>query len=619
MHANQAEHDHYDLFARYVHSLTEHPHAELRGLCPFHDDHSPSWSGNRSTGLWRCFGCNAHGNSQQFADRVGERPEMGNGQQTRKIVATYPYHDEHGAVLFEVVRFSPKGFAQRRPDGNGGWSWNLNRVRRVLYHLPEILTAKVVFVTEGEKDADRLRDLDLIATTCPGGAGQWRDAYSQALAGKQVAILPDNDEPGEQHALRVARSLVAVAQGLKVLRLSGLPAKGDVSDWLDGGHTREELLELLKKTPLHQSQDGRTAHHSQRTALTLTRLGDLLNEPQEQVDWLVDNLLPASGFSLLVAKPKAGKSTLARNLALAVAQERDFFNRPTQQGPVLYLALEEKRSEVRKHFKEMGATGEEEVYIYAASAPADALQQIRVVAEEKKPALIIIDPLFRLTRVKDSNDYAQVTAALEPLLILPRETKAHVLCVHHAGKGNREGGDSILGSTAIFAAVDTALLMKRSDRYRTISSQQRYGEDLPETILRFDPASRTVTLGESKKQEDVTRMKAAIAAFLKNQADPATEQEIKYHVEGNNGVKQTALRELVKDQHVERIGTGKKGDPYKFSLSHFSIYWGWESENSESGSTPREDGSYSHPGTSAHSGESESEQSEHFETWEDEL
>ena len=111
----------------------------------------------------------------------------------------------------------------------------------------------------------------------------------------------------------------------------------------------------------------------------------------------------------------------------------------TLQGPVIYLALEEKRSEVRKHFRDMGATGEEGVYIFAASAPVDALQQIRTVAEEKKPALIIIDPLFRLTRVKDSNDYAQVTAALEPLLVLARETGAHVLCVHHAGKGDREG------------------------------------------------------------------------------------------------------------------------------------------------------------------------------------
>src|SRR5262245_46861410 len=121
MQANQAEHDYLELFACSVHLLTQHPNGELRGLCPFHEDHSPSWSGNRHSGLWKCFGCSAQGNAFQFAERMGEKGHMG-----RTIVATYPYRDENGAVLYEVVRFSPKGFAQRRPDGNGGWVWNLN-------------------------------------------------------------------------------------------------------------------------------------------------------------------------------------------------------------------------------------------------------------------------------------------------------------------------------------------------------------------------------------------------------------------------------------------------------------------------------------------------------------
>ena len=211
-------------------------------------------------------------------------------------------------------------------------------------------------------------------------------------------------------------------------------------------------------------------------------MGDLLNEPEEPVAWLVDKRHPAAGFSLLVAKPQAGKSTLARNLALAVAQGQDFLGRLTQQGPVIYLALEEKRSEVKKHFQDMGATGDEEIYIFAASAPVDAFRQIRAIAEEKKPALIIVDPLFRLARVKDGNDYAQMTAALEPLLILARETGAHVLAVHHAGKGEREGGDSILGSTAIFGAVDIALIMKRTERYRPTRKGKSHGNSERKTL-----------------------------------------------------------------------------------------------------------------------------------------
>lgn len=618
LHESLAERDYFDLFVRHVANLSEHG-AELRGLCPFHEDQNPSWTGNRHTGLWRCFGCGAKGNADHFTQRVGETG-MGDGQ-PRTITATYDYTDEQGTLLYQVVRFDPKDFRQRKPDSNGGWLYSLKDVRRVLYRLPDVLKAETVYVVEGEKDADRLWSLGIPATTNAQGAGKWREEYSETLRGKRVVLLPDNDEPGEQHAQTVAHSLFGKASAVKSVRLPDLSPKGDVSDWLDAGHTKEKLTALVKATPVLKREDV-TREQSSKNGLILTKLSDLLNEPEETVSWLVDKLLPAGGFSLLVAKPKAGKSTLARNLALTVARGDSFLNRTTQQGAVIYLALEEKRSEVRKHFHDLGATGTEEIYIHAASAPVDALLQVRAIAEEKKPVLIIIDPLFRFTRVKDGNDYTQVTQALEPLLVLARETSAHVLAVHHAGKGEREGGDAILGSTAIFAAVDTALIMKRSERYRTISSQQRYGEDLPETVLSFDPASRTVSLGESKEQEEVKRMRTVIVDFLNSQHEAVTERDIKTNVEGNNRVKQEALRQLVKDNQVERTGTGKRGDAYRFSLSHFSIYVKSRSENSKSGSTPQEDESYSHFCNDDFFTETEvskSQKSEHLELYEEEL
>ncbi|MGH7961900.1 MAG: AAA family ATPase [Candidatus Binatia bacterium] len=593
---------------------------QATGRVPWREDNHPSFAADLEKGVWYDKARKEGGGIKAFKERLGLNRA---GQQPScKIVATYDYTDESGTLLYQVVRYESKQFKQRRPDGKGGWFWNLNGTRRVLYALSELKGAETVFIDEGEKDTNRLWSMGLVATTCPQGAGQWREEYNQYLAGKHVVILPDNDEPGEQHALQVARSLLPVAASVRLVRLPGLPSKGDVSDWLDAGRTKEELLEIVHAAPPMRLEDLPTAPQARQNRLTLTRLGDLLNEPEETVSWLVDGLLPAGGFSLLVAKPKAGKSTLARNLALAVAQQgRDFFSRTVQYGPVVYLALEEKRAEVRKHFRDMGATGAEDIYIFAASAPTDALQQIRAVAEEKKPALIIIDPLFKLTRVKDSNDYAQVTAALEPLLVLARETGAHVLCVHHAGKGDREGGDAILGSTAIFAAVDTALIMKRSERYRTLSSQQRYGEDLLETVLRFDPTTRMVALGETKEREDTSKMKDTLVAFLKTQEEPLSERDIKDAVEGNNRHKQTALRELVSGQAVERLSKGSKGDPYlyRFSLVHSSLYQKYESENPKEGVSPRADKHYAHfdtPGFFPDVQETQKSASEH---WEDDL
>jgi hypothetical protein len=167
-----------------------------------------------------------------------------------KIVATYDYVDEQGALLFEVVRYDPKDFRQRRPDGNGGWIWKLGGTRRVLYRYPEVLAAETVLVVEGEADADRLQSLGFTATTSPQGAKFWRDELAAPLASKRVFIIPDNDDPGRKHARAVAAAARRHgATSVKVVELDDLPEKGDVSDWLAGGHTPDELRERIDKAP----------------------------------------------------------------------------------------------------------------------------------------------------------------------------------------------------------------------------------------------------------------------------------------------------------------------------------------------------------------------------------
>src|SRR3990170_1339984 len=179
-------------------------------------------------------------------------------------------------------------------------------------------------------------------------------------------------------------------------------------------------VEQTVKSIFNKHQKGRPA------TIVLTRLDSLFQEPEETTTWLVDGLLPTGGFSIVVAKPKVGKSTLARALALHVARGESFLDRSVTKGAVVYLALEEKRSEVKRHFKDMGAVGDEDVHVYVGGAPADAIGEINNVVGNVKPALVIIDPLFRFTKVKDGNDYHQVTNALDPLLRLARDIGTHV-------------------------------------------------------------------------------------------------------------------------------------------------------------------------------------------------
>lgn len=213
-------------------------------------------------------------------------PEGPEARSVRRVVsAQYDYTDESGNVLYQVVRFEPKDFRQRRPDGKGGWVWSVKGVRQAPFHLPRLLDAPrdtQVFVVEGEKDVLRLESLGLVATCNAGGAGKWPDTLNEHFAHRRVVILADNDEPGRMHADKVCRALRMAGAEVRVLCLPGLPPKGDVSDWLDAGGTVEQLLQLVEAPGIHQlGNDG------QPTAEEHFEPGDDADEKQSQASLLV--------------------------------------------------------------------------------------------------------------------------------------------------------------------------------------------------------------------------------------------------------------------------------------------------------------------------------------------
>jgi putative DNA primase/helicase len=213
--------------------------------CPAHDDHNPSLSIREIDGkvLLHCHaGCRQRDviGALKAKDLWPERP----ANQRRAIVATYDYGDEAGNVLYQVVRTQPKGFFQRRPDGHGGWI-NKKSKRQVLFHLREVVEAPIVFVVEGEKDVETLRSQGFVATTSAGGAeAPWLPEFTEALAGREVILIPDNDRPGRERAARMARALLGRVTRLVILELEG--AK-DVTEWFEKGHGELELIELVEK------------------------------------------------------------------------------------------------------------------------------------------------------------------------------------------------------------------------------------------------------------------------------------------------------------------------------------------------------------------------------------
>ena len=175
-------------------------------------------------------------------------------KQEQQQSAEYDYVDENGALLHQVLR---PGFLQRRRDGRGDWIYKLDGVRRVLYRLPELIAGvaadRVIHICEGEKDVDNLRELGLVASTNPGGAGNWLPEYSEFLRGAHVVIFRDNDDAGDKHVQIVGAALTGIAKQIQVFDIAkhwpDCPGKGDVSDWLDAGGNPEDLNAWIAEAP----------------------------------------------------------------------------------------------------------------------------------------------------------------------------------------------------------------------------------------------------------------------------------------------------------------------------------------------------------------------------------
>jgi hypothetical protein len=300
----------------------------------------------------------------------------------------------------------------------------------------------------------------------------------------------------------------------------------------------------------------------------LTKLCDLLATEFPPDQYLLEKRLVVGTVSLAVAKPKVGKSTLARNLAIKVARGEEFLGLKTRKGPVIYLALEERAQEIQKDFKAMGADGTEEIYVHAAPSPVEGLRHLIDLVRERKPALVVIDPIFRFTKVKDEKAYAEIYNALGPLIDLARESDTHILMTHHSGKlPKTDPVDSPLGSTALAGIVATLISLVRGENYRTIQTVQRVGdEDMPASVLLLDKATRLLTLGKSKEIVDQHVAEQRILEFLDASGEPQTQAQIRESAECATQIVRAALTSLVTSKRVERSGEGKKGKPYYYGL-----------------------------------------------------
>jgi hypothetical protein len=379
-----------------------------------------------------------------------------------RIVKVYEYTDEAGNVLYQNCRFEPKDFRQRKPDGKGGFAYKLNGVRRVPYNLVGLLQSELeaVFLTEGEKDADNLSALALLATSLKN----WRPEFNQYLLRfSSVVILQDHDRAGVKQAADAARVISGSVRVLKVVDLFAgepLPDKGgkDVSDWLEAGGTAERLLELVAAAPLWS--EG--AAKADDAPLSVVRMADV---QAEEVRWLWPPYVPLGKLTILEGDPGLGKSWVTCALAAAVSRGKGLPGaEPFEPGNVLMLSAEDGLADTLR--PRLDAVGADVSRVFALSEPltfdAAGLLRLEAAIIEYSPLVVVIDPLFAYTGGKvDIHRANECRAVSAPLAAIAERQGCALLAVRHLGK-SRGGGHALnagIGSIDFVAAARSVLLV----------------------------------------------------------------------------------------------------------------------------------------------------------------
>jgi hypothetical protein len=430
---------------------------------------------------------------------VEDVEDAGNPKET-----TYDYRDRDGSLLFQVVRKPGKKFLQRRPDGNGGWIWKLGDAKRVLYRLPELISALAadptvtVYIAEGEKDVDNLRARGLVATCNPGGAGKWHlveDEAKRYLLDRHVVILPDLDDVGLRHGSDVAASLRGVAASVRPVFLEGFK---DVSDWFADGHTAEELAQIPGTTPAESDTppDPWKAMLAKALADVQSLLGatddaectplfdldavDLLSKQFDGARWLVTGLVTVGGITTIGGLPKAAKKTwLGTEIAVAIATGTkvcgEFYAR---KGVVAYFYAEDMEQQIQNRIRALlsGANRELEpgkLHPCPRGKFLDITRDkdlARIVASCRRLGRIdalVLDPLRDIhSAAEDKSD--EMSPVMKRLRLLAEILDCTVVIVHHSGKITKDneargGGQRLRGSGAVHGSTDSGIYITKCE------------------------------------------------------------------------------------------------------------------------------------------------------------
>jgi len=317
------------------------------------------------------------------------------------------------------------------------------------------------------------------------------------LAKSTKDLLADGHENGGRNnaVAKAARdfqqNLYTVEEAVETI-VSALSFNGTIAN----DFPESEVITTIKSV---YSTQARHEPRIKPKAFKLRKIGDLYKE-KTKLEWIVEGLLTKGGVSLMSSDPKAGKSTLVRQLMRDVLRGSTFLGRQCIQGCVHYYGIEEQVEVVNASFQRLGVTAEDNLLVHVGDPLTESVfEDFRELLLETKPVIAVIDTLFDFVSVESENNYKEVKRELRRMRNVARETGTHILLVHHNSKGqkddNRRGNRGILGSQAIAGGVDTIMVLEVEGRSRIISTTGREIKRWQNRELVWHDKDCTYTLG----------------------------------------------------------------------------------------------------------------------------
>lgn len=458
--------------------------------CPYpdHEDKHPSCKINADDGVFICFSCGKSGHITELLKDLGIYTQASSNGQTE-----YDYTDAEGNLVYQSVRWydnGEKSFYIRRPGNNGEWiKKNVLKGRDPLpFNLPGIRKAidagNAVFIVEGEKDCLTLKELGIPATTNHGGANKWKDAHTKYFENAKAIIIPDADIPGKAHAETVATALKAHDCQVKVIDL-GYETKEDhgkdISDWLQEGHDKLELFEIVKNTaewdeleeiPGFDTDEARVSKEKvtpeeQKPRFKFTAISEIeLTPPLYQIH----GFLEQNTQTVIFGDPESGKSFMGVDWACRIATGTDFHGHTVRPGPVIAIVGEGQRGYRRRveAWSIKNSIPLSDIPLFVSYKPAALTDMLfttyvceaidRVAEEHGAPAFVLIDSLFRNFGVGNPNSTEDMVRFVDGIERIRLKYECCCATIHHSGHADKSRA---MNSIVLKAALDHEYKMSK--------------------------------------------------------------------------------------------------------------------------------------------------------------